>query len=190
MKSILKRSLLALAAAFVAVANTGNLHAQIPTSANVGEVNAIIDLSTGEIILQIGAGLQVFEISTDFPGFFSNAAAAAPALAIIDPLLPPGPPSPGPPPGPQFSVFSIGAVNPFFFPVGEFSLGNVLSAGLTEDDFAATGFTLRFVGPGNPDPENAVSAPDNVFIVSGVPEPGSLSLLALAGLGVVARRRR
>ena len=57
MHSILKRSLLALAAAFVAVANTGNLHAQIPTSANVGEVNAILDLSTGEIIIQIGAGL-------------------------------------------------------------------------------------------------------------------------------------
>ena len=184
MKSILKRSLIALAAAFVAVANTGNLHAQIPTSANVGEVNAILDLSTGEIIIQIGAGLQVFGISTNVAGFL-NTTAALPGLDIIDPPIPGVPPGP-----PNTSAFGIGALNVSFFPVGEFSLGNLLPAGVTEAELAAAGFTLAFDGPANPDPENAVSAPDNVFIVSGVPEPGSLSLLALAGLGIVARRRR
>ena len=130
----------------------------------------------------------MFGISTNTPGFFDNAA-ALPGLLLIDP---PPPLVPGVIQGlPNFfGGNGIGVLIPSFLPVGEFSLGNTLPAGLTEAGIEAAGFTLQFAGPANPDPENAVSAPDNVFIVSGVPEPGSLSLLALAGLGIVARRRR
>ena len=87
MKSILKSSLLALAVAVATVAQGGTAMAQfvdgngnvvsaLPTTADVGEVNAIIDLASGNVSLQIGGGLQVFGIETlNVTGFFDNAAA-------------------------------------------------------------------------------------------------------------------
>ena len=86
---------------------------------------------------------------------------------------------------------AIGVVNTNFLPTGLFSLGNVIAPGLTEADLNAAGFNFRFEGTETPDRIlNSFSSPQNIFFVQAVPEPGSLSLLTLAGLGVVARRRR
>ena len=204
MKSILKSSLLALAVAVATVAQggtamaqivdgNGNVVAALPATADVGEVNAIIDLASGNVSLQIGDGLQVFGIETlNTTGFFDNAAAtAAPnGLQAIDPP-PPFPVGATQGPGTQNDADGIGVLNVGFLPAGEFDLGNIIAAGLTQQAILTeAGFNLRFNGAGNTNPGAADAAPGNVFLVAAIPEPGSLSLLALAGLGVVARRRR
>ena len=96
----LKNSLLMLAVAVATVAQTSNANAQAdpgltigplrtvttmpPTMANAGEANAILDLATGEVIIQFSAGIQVFEIA-GIP--FDNAAAVA-GLTLLDPANP------------------------------------------------------------------------------------------------------
>ena len=69
MKSILKSSLLALAVAIAAVAQGGSAVAQqvvdgsgnpVTGTAPGGIVQATVDLATGEIILDIAGGVQVF----------------------------------------------------------------------------------------------------------------------------------
>ena len=196
--------------AAIAAAQLGNAVAQLPTTpaAPVGIAQAFIDLETGEILLDIGAGLQVFGIETlNTTGFFDNAAAtAAPnGLQVIDPP-PPFPLGATQGPGTQNDEDGIGVLNVGFLPTGLFNLGSIIPTGLTEADLTTAGFNLRFDGPGNPDPLNAIASPSNIFIANAaapvpapvpvpnptpvVPEPGSLSLLALAGLGALARRRR
>ncbi|MDA8564308.1 PEP-CTERM sorting domain-containing protein [Mariniblastus sp.] len=187
MTHVLKNSLLVLAVAFVAVAQTSYANAQdVPTSADVGEANAILDLATGEVTLQIGAGLQVFGIE----GVPFDNAAARNGLFLIDPppLTPPTPQGPGT----QNDENGIGVLNTSLLPTGTFSLGNILLPDF-RTEAALADFVFRFDGPGNTDRvNNPVSAPDHVFFINGeaIPEPSSWNLLVLAGLGAVARRRR
>lgn len=70
-----------------------------------------------------------------------------------------------------------------------FSIDTSLNGGL--DMTATRALTLQIYG-GNPRniPGDVTVWLDNVRVVSAVPEPGSLSLLALVGMGVMARRRR
>ena len=140
MKSILKNSLLMLAVAVATVAQGGTAMAQIvdgngnvvsalPATADVGEVNAIIDLASGNVSLQIGGGLQVFGIETlNVTGFFDNAAAtAAPnGLQAIDPP-PPFPEGLTQGPGTQNDAGGIGVLNVGFLPIGDFDLGNIIA---------------------------------------------------------------
>ena len=179
--------------AAIAAAQLGNAVAQFggtvaapaTPAAPVGIAQAYIDLETGEIVLDIGGGLQVFGIETlNTTGFFDNAAAtAAPnGLQAIDPP-PPFPVGATQGPGTQNDADGIGVLNVGFLPAGEFDLGNIIAAGLTQQAILTdAGFNLRFNGPGNTNPDNAVAAPSNVFLVgSAIPEPGSLTIHMFAG---------
>ena len=209
MTHVFKKSLMmaALVAAF-AVAQAGTTMAQFSSAeavpaapaAPVGITQAFIDLGTGEITLDIGAGLQIFGLETlNTTGFFDNAVAgAAPnGLLAIDPI-PPFPLGETQGPGTQNDAGGIGVLNTGFLPTGLFNLGSIIPTGLATADLVTAGLNLRFDGPGSPDAANAVASPSNIFIVNepgpgpgpAIPEPGSLSLLALAGLGALARRRR
>ena len=71
-------------------------------------------------------------------------------------------------------------------PAGIFNVGPLLPAGLRfsefEQDFGDASVTFaQFVGPVETRPLNFITA---------IPEPGSCSLLLLAGLGIAARRNR
>ena len=193
MTQIFKKSLMMVAmVAAIAAAQVGVTHAQIDdalisgqTIASVDDIvvndeqaAAYYDPATGDVILSLGIGTKneaIFGLTgTDFN--FANFDQGA--------GLPGNPAATG-----NFALLSLLEIGLPPIPSGVFNIGNILPADPSVTDAAAfsaafptVAFRFGIDGDFRDDLDFNVIAP--------IPEPGSLSLLALAGLGVVARRRR
>lgn len=168
MNQVVKKSLVmaALVAAF-AVAQTGNAMAQL----GVGEAAAILNLDTGEVTLFLGPDLQVLGLEAGGANIFDvTAFDATTGLGTAQ----------------QLDADGIGFLSLSPLPAGEFNLGAILLPSF-RDVTALQDFTFQFGQAGLP-PVTLTAA--ELFPSPSVPEPGSLSLFALIGLGVVAQRRR
>ena len=194
MTQIFKKSLMMVAmVAAIAAAQVGVTHAQIDdaliisgqTIASVDDIvvndvqaAAYYDPATGDVILSLGTNLNIFGIVGDFN--FANFDQSAGLLG--------NPAVTG-----SFGLLSLTdtAITLPPIPSGVFNIGNILSADpsitsaadFQNAAFGGVAFQFGIKGETRGDLDFNVIAPV-------IPEPGSLSLLALAGLGVVARRRR
>jgi hypothetical protein len=168
MNFIFQKSLmLALVAAF-AVSQTGTAVGQ----ANPGEFRVVVDIGTGELILEVGAGNQVIAIeSVSGANVFDTTALDVPTDFVTPQQLEPN---------------GIAWLSLVPFPAGPFNLGAIIAEPSRTlegiEDLQVRGRETGSVGN--------VGNGRITVINSAIPEPGSLSLLVLAGLGVVACRRR
>ena len=190
MTQIFKKSLMMVAmVAAIAAAQVGVTHAQIDdalisgqTIASVDDIvvndeqaAAYYDPATGDVILSLGTNLALVSLVGDFN--FANFDQRA--------GLPGNPAASG-----IFALLSLVNIESPPIPSGVFNIGNILPADPSVTDAAAfsaafptVAFRFGIKGETRGDLDFNVIAPV-------IPEPGSLSLLALAGLGVVTRRRR
>jgi len=180
MKSILKNSLLMLAVAVAFSATTVSAQTvlesvdDIPAAA-AGTAQAFYDAATGDVFVSIGSDLSILGVqgaefnlanNQSLPGF---PPATSGELAFL--FLPP-----------------LANVE---IPTGIFNLGNILPADPSVVDLAS--FQASSFGGAEVQFTSAnATGPQGFGVIAGstIPEPGSLSLLGLAGLGLVARRRR
>ena len=131
-------------------------------------IEAVVDLSTGEIIIEIvGDDIQVIGIGAGGSAIFDTAA--------FDPASGLGPAG-------QLDPVAIGFLALAPFPEGTFNLGPILAEPFRTLE-AIEDLSLRGARAGG-------SVATNITVINSIPEPGSLSLLALASLTVVVRRRR
>ena len=174
MTHVLRKSLLlaALIAAFATT--TGSTMAQTLGSiddltAPANEARAIFDSETGEISVAINGNVLV--IGLEGADFILDNRNNDTELGGFE----------------QADGTGLGQLSFSGLANGTFNLGAVLPAGTvgSEAEFRAAfpDLIFRSGAPGVPEVQSPVA-----FLA--IPEPGSMSLLALAGLGAVARRRR
>ena len=169
MSHLLKKSLMMLAlVATFAVAQVGTAVGQ--------QSQAVVDIGTGEIILELGdTFIQVIGIETvDGANVFDTTA--------VDVTSGLGSPQ-------QLDPNGIGWLSLSPFPAGTFNFGAILDQPFRNLDGIET-LQVRLGFAGSAGIVLNVANGGITVINSAIPEPGSLSLLSLAGLGVVARRRR
>jgi len=181
-----------LAVAAIAIAQTGNTMAQSVVVGTVddiplapqGTAQAFYDPATGDVILSVGSndidivGVQGAPFNsanvTPLPGF--GPFEEGDEIAFVSNL---------------FGLFSTHLI-----PAGVFNLGNILPADPSIVDLASFQSNAVFVGAEVVFINDSNSAGDSegfgllLADTAAVPEPSSLSLLALAGLAAIARRRR
>jgi hypothetical protein len=149
----------------------------LPPDSTPFQTQALLDLSTGEVILEVGSGLQVIGLEhvDGDPIFDLSAFDATTGLGLAQQLDPNG----------------IGFLSLSPFSPGTFNLGTIIDPSFRTEQGLA-GFQVRFGAAGVP-AETFTVANGGVELLGPtfvIPEPGALTLLAAVGLGVVARRRR
>ena len=190
MTQIFRKSLMMVAmVAAIAAAQVGVTHAQIDDAllisgqtitsvddivVNDNQAAAYYDPATGDVILSLGTNLAIVGLAGDFN--FANFDTGA--------GLPGNPAATG-----TFSLLSLAALGLPPISTGVFNIGDILepNPSISSSTAFATAFpTVSFQFGIEGDTRNGL----DFNVIAPIPEPGSLSLLALAGLGVVARRRR
>jgi len=189
MTHLWKNPLLVLAVAAIAIAQTGNAMAQsvvvgtiddIPLAPR-GTVQAFYDPATGDVILSVGSNdLSILGVL----GAPFNSANAIPF-----------PGHPQFPEGSEIAFLNLPAgAEGFPIPAGVFNFGNILPADPSIVDLASFQSNAVFGGAEVQFVSDVAAGPEGFGLLladtTAVPEPSSLSLLALAGLAAIARRRR
>ena len=171
MNCFVKRSLMlmALMAAF-AMAQADTTVGQLCNE----EALATVDLSTGEFIIELGNFIGVIGIEdTDGAAIFD--------ISAFDATTPLGPAG-------LLASDGIGFLGLTPFPAGVFNLGPIIDEPFRTDE-GIEDLVVQFAIAG-PSQAQLLTVGNGITVINSIPEPGSLSLLALASLGVVVRRRR
>ena len=187
----------------------GGTIADAPSEAN-GSASAYYDPATGEVSLVVGAGAISLGVGSVNGVILDGSFTGIPGPVFVAGVAPnPLPVAALEPNG--FGYLDVNGILQEFTGTGinqggaggPFNLGAILPAGYgtvaefnaffgNEDETAANLFFQAGFGDGvgGNVGDGSVAAGFNILSTSVVPEPSSLSLLALAGIGLAARRRR